>query len=101
MAKKAAEEEKKEKEKQEELKRIEQQRLKQQMEQMHIGYKPPQQYLDKYQDADFFNYQYNKYLENLANPTDEDTGALPQTVQSHYEDHDDQEEQDVAPKYKS
>jgi hypothetical protein len=41
VAKKAAEEEKKEKEKQEELKRIEQQRLKQQMEQMHLGYKPP------------------------------------------------------------
>lgn len=80
VSKKAAEEEKKEKEKQEELKRIEHQRLKQQMEQMHIGYKPPQQYLDKYENADFFNYQYNKYLENLANPTEEDSGALPQTV---------------------
>jgi hypothetical protein len=35
------------------------------MADLHVGYRPPQSYMDKYQDADFFNYQYNKYIEGL------------------------------------
>jgi hypothetical protein len=37
------------------------------MDQLQIGYRPPQSYMDMYKDADFFNYQYNKYVEGLKN----------------------------------
>lgn len=40
------------------------------MEQLQIGYKPPKSYMDKYESPDFFNYQYNKYLEGLSKEED-------------------------------
>jgi hypothetical protein len=41
------------------------------MEQMNI-YQPPQEYIQKYNDPTFFNYEYQKYKAHLAGSNDDD-----------------------------
>jgi len=43
------------------------------LQQENLPYQPPQSYIDKYQDPEFFNYQYQKYVEHLSKQNEEET----------------------------
>jgi len=51
----------------EKQKKLEEERLASKMEALsvHDAYKPPQTYMDKYKDPDFFNYQYDQYVKHI------------------------------------
>lgn len=56
--------------------------------------------MDKYESPDFFNYQYNKYVENYGKAEDETPVFYPVQPSSQMDEYDEPAEPDVAPKQK-
>jgi hypothetical protein len=44
------------------------------------SYKPPQKCLDQYQDPEFFNYQYQQYIEQLSKMNEDEVPAYSSKV---------------------